>query len=220
LVDTVASTFTSIANSLLQGTMTFRSALLRIVDTVVSMFVDMGVRMVADWIKRQILMTSTTQAQNTARMASDVTAATTGALVSSAASDKKIMSSAGAAAAGAAESQASIPYVGPALAMAAAAAIFGLVMGFRGKSAAGGWWQIPSDTMAMVHKDEMVLPSHLAEGVRSVVEGGGGGGGSAVYNLNISAMDGASVYRVLTGNQRELVAALREVHANNPALRR
>jgi ribosomal protein S28E/S33 len=150
-------------------------------------------------------------------MASDVTAATTGALVSSAASDRKIKSSAGAAAAGAAESQASIPYIGLALAIAAAAAIFGLVMGFRGKSAAGGWWQIPSDTMAMVHKDEMVLPSHLAEGVRSVVEGGGGGGrGSTVYNVNISALDGADVRRVLTRNSKAVVEALREAHRNGP----
>jgi hypothetical protein len=60
LVDTVASTFTSIANSLLQGTMTFRATLLRIVDTMVGVFVDIGVRMVAHWIKRQLLMTSTT----------------------------------------------------------------------------------------------------------------------------------------------------------------
>jgi len=39
-------------------------------------------------------------------------------------------------------------------------------------SAAGGW-DVPSDSLAMVHKKEMILPPWLAERVRGMTGGGG-----------------------------------------------
>jgi hypothetical protein len=50
-------------------------------------------------------------------------------------------------------------------------------IGFAGvmASASGGWERVPSDQLAMIHKDEQVLPAGYAEGLRNLVAGGGGG---------------------------------------------
>lgn len=75
------------------------------------------------------------------------------------------------AGAGAASSQASIPYVGPVLALAAMAAVFAGVMGMSGKvpSAANGF-DIPRgmNPLTQLHEEEMVLPKNLANNVRNM----------------------------------------------------
>ena len=61
-------------------------------------------------------------------------------------------------------------------AMAASAASFGSVA-----SAAGGWERVPVDgMMTQLHKDEMVLPKHVADPIRQMAQGGGQGGGMQV----------------------------------------
>ena len=64
-------------------------------------------------------------------------------------------------------------------------------MGFAGKvaSAAGGWDRVPSDNApALLHKDEMVLPAELAEGVRNM-----SGSGGVTNHFHINAWDGRSM---------------------------
>jgi hypothetical protein len=51
-------------------------------------------------------------------------------------------------------------------------------------SAAAGW-QVPGNTMAMLHKNEMVLPSHISQGFQDMFSGRGGGGG----DVHIHAID-------------------------------
>lgn len=84
---------------------------------------------------------------------------------------------------GAAASQASIPYVGPILALAAMAAVMGAVMGTQSKvpSAARGW-DIPAgiNPMTQLHEQEMVLPAEHANTIRALTAGGGGGGARTV----------------------------------------
>jgi hypothetical protein len=60
-------------------------------------------------------------------------------------------------------------------------------------SAAAGW-QVPGNTMAMLHKNEMVLPSHISQGFQDMFSGRGGGGGG--HTFNISAWD------TVTGSQQ------------------
>lgn len=87
------------------------------------------------------------------------------------------------AASGAAASQASIPYVGPILAVAAMAAMMAAVMGLMGggggsqttttttriPSAAGGW-DIPAgiNPLTQLHENEMVLPAEHAQTIREM----------------------------------------------------
>ena len=100
------------------------------------------------------------------------------------------------AASGAAASQASIPYVGPILAVAAMAAMMAAVMGLMGggggggsattttriPSAAGGW-DIPAgiNPLTQLHENEMVLPAEHAQTIRDMA-GQGGGGDTIVIN--------------------------------------
>lgn len=71
-------------------------------------------------------------------------------------------------------STAAIPIVGPELAPAAGAAAFAGAMSFAPlASAAGGYWQVPDDMLAQIHKDEIVLPAWAANPLRDMVTGGG-----------------------------------------------
>lgn len=85
------------------------------------------------------------------------------------------------AGAGAAASQASIPVIGPALALAALATVFGAVIGLTGKvpSAARGW-DIPRgmNPLTQLHSEEMVLPAEQANAIRELAAGGGAGAGA------------------------------------------
>jgi hypothetical protein len=84
------------------------------------------------------------------------------------------------AASGAAASQASIPFVGPGLAIAAFAGMMALVMGAmsRIRSAAGGY-DIPRglNPMTQLHEQEMVLPKSIANPLREMLASGGQGHG-------------------------------------------
>lgn len=91
-----------------------------------------------------------------------------------------IATNAAVAGSGAAASQASIPFAGPYLALAAMAAVFAAVMGMGSKSAKGGF-DIPSgmNPMTQLHEEEMVLPAEHAKTIREM---GGQGGGTIIIN--------------------------------------
>jgi hypothetical protein len=67
-----------------------------------------------------------------------------------------------------------IPLVGWLLAPVAASAAFAAVAGYETlASAEGGWDRVPKDgSPAILHKNEMVLPARLAEGVRQMTAAG------------------------------------------------
>jgi hypothetical protein len=81
------------------------------------------------------------------------------------------------AGAGAAASQASIPIIGPGLALAAMASVFAAVAGMSGKvpSAARGY-DIPFgvNPLTQLHEREMVLPAPQADVIRDMADGRGG----------------------------------------------
>jgi hypothetical protein len=100
---------------------------------------------------------------------------------------------AGAAAAGA--SAAKLPF-GWALIAPITMAVFGMLSAFKGRvnSAAGGFYQVDRDQLALIHQNEMVLPAGIADRLRSTVASGGGPGPDVhvhVYH-NVNAIDAAS----------------------------
>jgi hypothetical protein len=101
----------------------------------------------------------------------------------------KIGSNAAVAGSGAASAMASIPWVGPVLAIAAMAAVFAAVMGMKGKSAAGGY-DIPSgvNPMTQLHQEEMVLPKPLANVIRAMAKGGGSGQGQQFGDVHMTVV--------------------------------
>lgn len=127
-----------------------------------------------------------------------------------------ISSNAGVAASGAAASQASIPYVGPVLAVAAAGAMLALVMGYQSLAHASGGMTLDRDQLVFAHKDEMILPAHLSKGVQNIINNGGGGstsnGGHTLnYSPTINGHAPANMESMLRDdNGRTLLAFLKQ----------
>lgn len=93
----------------------------------------------------------------------------------------------------------------PALAAAASAAAYAKTMAFIGTVPAfekGG--NVANDSLAILHKNEMVLPAPLAESIRGMSESGVSSG-SVTYN--IQAMDASSFDSYLKANASSVFAA-------------
>lgn len=91
----------------------------------------------------------------------------------------------------------------PALASAAAAAAYAKTMAFAGTIPAfekGG--NVANDSLALLHKNEMVLPAPLAESIRNM---SGNGVQNVTYNIN--AMDASSFDSYLKQNASSVFAA-------------
>lgn len=109
------------------------------------------------------------------------------------------------AASGAYSAMASIPYVGPVLGAAAAAATFAGVMAFgSGMPSAAGGWDIPAgvNPVTQLHEREMVLPAEQADAIRGMA----GGGGSAGQPIELR---GVSAGEFFIAVRKDLVHALR-----------
>lgn len=82
-----------------------------------------------------------------------------------------------------------------------------------------GSWRLPADTLAMVHKDEMIVPAKggLADGMRDMLTNGGGQSAPTI-NLNYSAAHygrtNKDVQAEIKQNARFLVKTLGTEHRN------
>lgn len=93
----------------------------------------------------------------------------------------------------------------PALAAAASAAAYAKTLAFAGTIPAferGG--NVANDGLALLHKNEMVLPSPIADSVRNISEDGMGAG-SVTFNIN--AMDASSFDTYVKANAGSIFAA-------------
>lgn len=120
------------------------------------------------------------------------------------------------AAAGAAAAVASIPYVGPAMAVAASASTFAMLQPYAAIASAAGGFDIPNgmNPITQLHQNEMVLPAHLADNIRNMGQGGGGGG-----TIIIQALDSADVARWAKNNSGTLAKAISNHQRFNPSTR-
>ena len=185
---------------MIQGTLNVREA-----------FRMTAVKILQNWIHTETLSLAHTLATEAAKQqAAKATAlikTTTakestqqGLLASGEAGLKHVLNDAYQAAAGAYKATVSIPYVGPILAPAAAATAFAAVAAFQsGIASAAGGYDVPSDQLAFIHKNEMVLPAAISQGLKGLIAGGGGGGGLTQHfaGSNVYAMDGDSVRKLL-----------------------
>lgn len=115
---------------------------------------------------------------------------------------------------GAAAAVAPTPFIGPALALAAMAAIFGAVMGMASKSAAGGY-DIPRglNPVVQTHAEEMILPAKYANVIRNMAASGSVGGQAPIaVTMNVTTPD-ADSFRAsgdrITGDLKRRLDGLR-----------
>lgn len=210
MADAVTNAFSTSIKGIIMGTTTLKDAMKNIWQSIFLEFVDlMVVKPAAQWLKRELMEKTTTQATAAEKAgieqaASATTIATRGfearAIVSDMAAE---------AAAGAAASQAAIPIIGPELAAAAFANMMALVESAQGMivSAAGGY-QVPAglSPIARLHEQEMVLPREKSMKLDALLDGGMGGRGTSFV---VNAMDAQSVSRFFQANGRELARTLR-----------
>jgi hypothetical protein len=183
----IEGAFSSTFKGILTGQMSIGQALTNLWQGLRDAVMGMIAEMLAKWVTSKLL-----------EMIMGKTAATSEA-------------SAGAAAyaVAAMQSVAAIPMVGWAMAPGVGAAAYATGMGYAAlASAAGGWGNVPSDQLAMIHKNEMVLPANLAEGARQTFAGGGG------TEIHIHTVDAHSFEAMLLRNQGALLKVTNTVVRN------
>jgi hypothetical protein len=200
-IDGIVQSFGSGIKGMLEGTQTFQQAMLNVADAVLSTFINIGERLVENWLVNML----------TNKVASTTTAAA------------QVADNAAVAGAAAFASTAAIPIIGPELAPEAAAAAYGGALSFLGAlafSAERGWGEVPFDgAPTVLHKKEMVLPATIAQPLRQMVSGAGNvgpsassgagpmGGGDTHHHWHINAVDAKSFARLIEENPNVLKRA-------------
>ena len=206
MMGTLTSGWDQSIAKMVNGTLTWKDGLHTAMSQLGQNFEQMVIKMGLQWGMHELAKTAASQASASYRVATEEEAAVKSVAIWLWAGLKNIAIKAWEAAAAAFASIAAIPVVGPALAPLAAAGALAAVIGIGSHlaSAEGGWDRVPSDQVALIHKNEMVLPAPLAESVRNMASGGGGGGGQAIH---IHAMDAQSFNHALKNN----IGGLRDV---------
>ena len=217
--DTMQQSFTQALTGMLTRAQTWRQGLNNIFRSVLSSFVEnMVVQPIAKWAMGLLKQTALYEMffgtkEGMEKSSSAITIATSGTETTAVAAGNAVQAGTGAAAA-----MAPIPWVGPVLALAAMAAVFAAVSSMGSKSAAGGY-DIPAgvNPMTQLHEEEMVLPAHLANPLRSKLAGGddsgmGGGGGGVTVHMHVktytpndmarSLKQGGSLHKALKDLER------------------
>lgn len=92
-------------------------------------------------------------------------------------------------------------------------AAMSLIAGSYGAGlAAEGGFDIPAGVNPVVqtHQREMILPAHIADPLRNMIDGGGSPGGGMTVHVNVSALDGASAGAWLrNGGAKQIAEAVR-----------
>lgn len=211
-INTIGQAFTQNVMGLIKGTETFGEAFMKTLGDILTGFIGTLVQMGVKWAERQLLDLVLHQSTNAAKAASDTAAAATQTATGSAAAASNIAQLAGVAAAATFASIAAIPIVGPELAGPAAAASLATVLGFEGLAFAEQGGIMPSDQLLFAHKNEMVLPAHIAQGVQAAFSPGGNGdksdsgGGDYHYHApSFQVMDATGIDTVLTKHRDEFI---------------
>jgi hypothetical protein len=217
----IESSMDGLFNNMLHGQMTVSNAMLQAAGNMIEGYAKLALKDLEDWTVKQLAkltVTETTQdaqtmaviAGGTAQVTGTQMAAAAGAAVSKTAGATTIMQDAYKAAAGTWSAVAQIPYVGPYLAPAAAAAAFVAVMAFDVFDV--GTSYVPNDMLAMVHQGEIIAPASMSDSIRSgeMTLGGGSsssGGGSAGGDTYEVHMHGPFVQAIDTQTGAAFLAA-------------
>jgi hypothetical protein len=170
----VSQAFQMSVQGIITGTTTLADAINNIWQSILTSLVGMFLEMALQWIAAQVMMLIFGEASDKAKAASAV--GTEAAI---------------AGAAGVASVMVAVPYpANVAMAPAVGAAAAALAASFGVLASAAGGWDVPADTLAMVHKDEKILPADWPQKLRAVAAPGGGaaGPGNMTQHLKINVV--------------------------------
>jgi hypothetical protein len=218
LLQPIQRAFDTAITGIILGTTTLQRAVANIAQSIIAEFVNLGVKMVTNWIASELAMTTATEAGAAARTAAEGEGMAAGLAMKALNALKSIVTDSAQAFAGIFAFLA--PIMGPAAAGPAAAGEATVMAAAGSIASAAGGWIVPSDQLAMVHQNEMILPAHLSQGLQSMISTNGGAGISASpVVVNVSAIDSQDVRRFFQSNGALLVAALNKAMRNGSALR-
>lgn len=189
------SAFTGMVKSMISGTKSVGDALKEFGTSILSAVVDGIIKVGAEWVATKVAGILATNALAT----NEITGAATAAAANKAANISSTQANIATAMSGAASAMASIPFVGPELAVAAAAAMFGVMEGMTAPLfAASGGFDVPAgiNPKTQLHEQEMVLPKSIAVPLRQSIAGGQMGGGTT-HNWTVYALDAKSFGQML-----------------------
>ena len=242
VTEQIANTMSSSIMGMIQGTSSLRSMLRQITLDIIKMFLDAGLKMVANWAAQQLQMvvfSVTGEQEITAakvlgvaqRTAAGAAGAAADVATTATAIVRSIMSSAAEAFAGVFGFLA--PILGPA-AVGPATAAMATVSGVANVVAHDvGAWEIPSDHLAIVHQGETIMTASQGAAFRSAMNmisnGTAGGlgspqkpGGENHFHFNVSSPDASGVQDWFGSNSRQIMKAMNQAvkDGNHLGLRR
>ena len=216
LMQPIQRAFDTSITGMILGTTTLQKAVGNIAQSILAEFVNLGVKMATNWIASELAMTTATQAGAAARTAADSEGMATGLAIKAANAIRSIATDSAQAFSGIFAFLA--PIMGPAAAGPAAAGEATVMAAAGGIASAAGGWMVPSDQLAMVHQNEMILPANISQGLQNMISGNGGAGAGAVV-INVSAIDSQDVKRFFQSNGSLLVNAVNKAMRNGAMLR-
>ena len=218
LMQPIQRAFDTSITGMILGTTTLQKAVGNIAQSILAEFVNLGVKMVTNWIASELSMTTATEAGAAARTAADSEGMAAGLAIKAANAVKSIMTDSAQAFSGIFAFLS--PLMGPAAAGPAAAGEATVMAAASGIASAAGGWVVPSDQLAMVHQNEMILPAVISQGLQNMISAGGGAGaGANPVVVNVSAIDSQDVKRFFQSNGSALVNALNKAMRNGSTLR-
>jgi len=216
LMQPIQRAFDTSITGMILGTTTLQKAVGNIAQSILAEFVNLGVKMVTNWLASELAMTTASEAGAAARTAAEGEGMAAGLAIKAANAVKSIMTDSAQAFSGIFAFMA--PIMGPAAAGPAAAGEATVMAAASGIASAAGGWVVPSDQLAMVHQNEMILPAGISQGLQNMISSGGGAGSTPIV-VNVSAIDSQDVKRFFQSNGSLLVGALNKAMRNGSMLR-
>ena len=211
LMQPIQRAFDTSITGMILGTTTLQKAVANIAQSILAEFVNLGVKMVTNWLASELAMTTATEVGAAARTAADGEGMAAGLAIKAANAIKSIITDSAQTFSGIFAFLA--PIMGP-----AAAGEASVMAAAGGIASAAGGWVVPSDQLAMVHQNEMILPANISQSLQTMISANGGAGAGAVV-VNVSAIDSQDVRRFFQSNGSLLVSAVNKAMRNGSMLR-
>jgi hypothetical protein len=211
---TISGAFTSQFDKILQGQESWSAAMKNIAKELTLDLINESIKSTAKWVADQAAQAVAAQTKAAAVNAADASAGAGGLLSQLGGALRAIETYAAEAFGGVFAFLA--PVLGPAAAGPAAAASGAVMAAGSVASADIGMWQVPSDQLALVHHNELIMPAAQAGAFRSMLsgEGGAGGGGNVSVNpqshIHVQALDAAGVASFWRNNRSDVAKHLHQ----------